>query len=426
MLYHLYEWQRMAVAPYRMAAELTRQTFKHPLNPLAETYIGKQICAAADVFEHSTRSYGKPSFDLPTTFINGQEVAITEEIVNHRTFGDLLHFKREGDFDHPRLLIVAPMSGHYATLLRGTVEAMLPDHDVYITDWRDARQIHIHEGSFGFNDYVDYLIDFLHFLGPNTHILAVCQPSVPVLAAVSIMSSWGDICVPASMTLMGGPIDTRQNPTQVNQLALEHDLDWFKRNVIVSVPAPYPGVGRKVYPGFVQLTNFIAMNLDRHIEAHKELFDHLVEGDEDSADKKRSFYEEYRAVMDLPSEFYLETVEHVFQKHSLPKGEMVVRWQPVRPECITKTALLCVEGEEDDISGVGQTKAALDLTINLPDHMKEYHLQEKVGHYGVFNGSKWRKFIAPKIKNFILTHDHRNNEALTDMSDWKGPDRRKA
>jgi poly(3-hydroxybutyrate) depolymerase len=317
-----------------------------------------------------------------------------------------VNFKRDTKRKDPKLLVVAPLSGHYATLLRGTVEAMLPDHDVYVTDWNDCRYVPITSDRFNLNDYIDYIIDFLHYLGPNTHVIAVCQPSVPVLAAVSVMSGWGDICAPASMTLMGGPIDTRRNPTAVNKLAKEHAIEWFERHVVTMVPPPYPGMGRRVYPGFIQLTNFISMNLDRHMISLNELFDHLVQGDDEEADKRKAFYEEYLAVMDLPAEFYLQTVETVFQKHSLPKGEMIARWHPVKPEAITRTAICCVEGELDDISGVGQTRAALDLASNLPDSMKHYHLQKNVGHYGIFNGGRWRREIAPMVKEFIRTHDH--------------------
>jgi len=293
---------------------------------------------------------------------------------------------------------------------------MLPDHDVYVSDWRDSSMIPAVDDSFDLDDYIDYLVDFLHFLGPNTHVLAVCQPSVPALAATSIMSGWQDNCVPASLTMIGGPIDTRKSPTQVNKLAKEHSIDWFERHVVVDVPPPYPGAFRKVYPGFIQLTNFIAMNFDKHVASYHELFQHLVQGDDDAADRKRAFYEEYRSVMDLPAEFYLQTVKVVFQDHALPKGEMVHRWHPVKTEKITDTAILCIEGELDDISGIGQTKAALDITPNLADEKKMYHLQKGVGHYGVFNGGKWRREIAPKVKEFIRTHDRELN-AVRDAAD---------
>ena len=363
--------------------------------------------SAADLFEHLTRRFGKPDWDLDTTVIDGKEVDVEYETIVHRTFCHLVHFKRKlaRKRNDPKLLIVAPLSGHYATLLRGTVEEMIPDHEVYITDWQDPRMIPVTEDKFNLNDYIDYLIDFLHVLGPNTHVIAVCQPAVPSLAASAIMSSWGDLCAPATLTMMGGPIDTRESPTAVNKLAKEHSIEWFERNVIVDVPFPYPGAMRKVYPGFIQLTNFISMNLDRHMASYHELFDHLVQGDDDAAEKKIAFYEEYRAVMDLPAEYYLQTVKTVFQDHALPKGEMVARWHPVDVGKIDRTALLCVEGELDDISGVGQTKAALKLATGLSDDMKMYHLQKNAGHYGIFNGSKWRNQIAPVVKKWIRTHD---------------------
>lgn len=406
MLYHMYEATRMAIQPWRMGAQAVRNVATAPWSPLSYTPLGRQLSSATELFERVTRRYGKPEWGLDKTVIDGKEVAIEEETVIHRAYCNLVHFKREIKRNDPKLLVIAPVSGHYATLLRGTVETMLPDHDVYVTDWNDCRYVPMTADRFNLSDYIDYIIDFLHYLGPNTHVLAVCQPSVPALAAVAVMSGWGDICAPASMTLMGGPIDTRCNPTAVNTLAQEHSIEWFERNVITVVPPPYPGMGRRVYPGFIQLTNFISMNLDKHMLSLNELFDHLVEGDDEEADKKKAFYEEYLAVMDLPAEFYLQTVEEVFQKHSLPKGELMARWNPVKTEQITRTAILCVEGELDDISGVGQTRAALDITPNLPDSMKHYHLQKNVGHFGVFNGGRWRREIAPVVKGFIREHDH--------------------
>jgi poly(3-hydroxybutyrate) depolymerase len=412
MLYQMHQAQRLAMLPTRMIAEALRFSLRNPWNPLSHTQLGRQISSAADVFEQFTRPYGKPVWALDQTEIDGIAVTVTPEVKIQRTYGHLVHFRRDMERkDDPKLLIVAPMSGHFATLLRGTVEAMLPDHDVYITDWIDARLIPVNSDRFNLSDYIDYLIDFLHFLGPNTHVLAVCQPSVPVLAACSVMATWGDLCAPATATLMGGPIDTRENPTAVNKLAKEHPIEWFERNVITKVPFPYPGAGREVYPGFIQLTNFISMNLDRHMQSLNQLFEHLVQGDDEGADKKSSFYQEYLAVMDLPAEFYLQTVKNVFMDHTLPQNQMVARWQPVLPERITKTAILCVEGELDDISGVGQTKAALTITPNLDSDMKAYHLQEQVGHYGVFNGGKWRRFIAPRVKAFIREHDHERGTA---------------
>ncbi|MBL8630712.1 MAG: polyhydroxyalkanoate depolymerase [Rhodospirillaceae bacterium] len=410
MLYQMHEFARLAMMPWRGAAEAMRSIVGSPFNPWAGTPFGQQILAATEVFERITRKYGKPEWMLPHTIIDGAEVPVKVETVVHRTYCNLLHFQRDTTRNDPKLLIVAPVSGHFATLLRGTVEAMLPDHDVYITDWIDCRLIPVQSDRFNLNDYIDYVIDFLHYLGPNTHVMAVCQPTVPVLAAVSVMSSWGDLCVPPSLTMMGGPVDTRQNPTAVNKLAEDNSYEWFEQNVITTVPPPYPGAGRKVYPGFIQLTNFIAMNFDKHMQSFHELFDHLVQGDEEEADKRRDFYDEYLAVMDLPAEFYLQTIKTVFQEHALPKGEMIHRWHPVKVSAITRTALLAIEGELDDISGVGQTKAALDLATNVPDDMKHYHLQKGVGHYGIFNGGRWRRDIAPVVKTFIRQHDHSNRK----------------
>lgn len=410
MLYHMHELARLSVMPWRGAAQAIRGMMASPFNPLSYTPFGQQVMAATEVFERITRRYGKPEWGLPTTHIDGHDVAVTPEAVIHRTYCHLVHFKRDTDRDDPRLLIVAPLSGHFATLLRGTVEAMLPDHDVYITDWVDCRTIPVNSDRFNLNDYIDYIIDFLHYLGPNTHVMAVCQPSVPVLAAVAVMSSWGDLCVPPTLTMMGGPVDTRQNPTAVNKLAEDNPHEWFEKNVISTVPPPHSGAGRRVYPGFIQLTNFISMNFDKHMQSFHELFDHLVQGDEEEADKRREFYDEYLSVMDLPAEFYLQTIKTVFQDHALPKGEMIHRWHPVRVSAITRTALLCIEGELDDISGVGQTKAALDLAVNVPDDMKKYYLQKGVGHYGIFNGGRWRRDIAPVAKHFIQMHDHSNRK----------------
>lgn len=405
MLYYLHEMHRMSMAPARAAAEMMKLASQNPLNPVARTYFGRVLGSAADVFEHQTRRYGKPDWGIAETIIDGRPVAVTIEPIIQRTWCNLLHFKRDTARNDPKLLVVAPYSGHFATLIRGTVERLLPEHDVYVTDWADARMVPISEDKFNFFDYVDYIIDFLHFLGGGIHVVAICQPAVPVLAAVGVMSGWGDSCVPATMSLIGGPIDTRKSATAVNILAQQKPIEWFERHVVVQVPPPYPGMYRQVYPGFIQLTNFISMNLDKHIAAMHQLFDHLVAGDSDAAERKRSFYEEYLAVLDLPAEFYLSTVKMVFQDHLLPKGEMMIRWHPVRLDKIDRTAILCIEGALDDISGVGQTKAALEITPNLPAEMKQYHLQEDVGHYGLFNGSKWRSEIAPVIETFIRRHD---------------------
>ena len=406
MLYRLHEMQHAAVAPLRLIAETMRTVYSNPFVPVAYTRLGRTIAANAELIERTTRRYGKPTFDLPTTQRNGETVAITEESVLRKPFCNLLHFKRECEHSDPRLLIVAPLSGHWATLLRGTVEALLPDHDVYITDWNDGRDVTVLEGRFDLDEYIDYVIEMLQFLGPNTHILAVCQPSVPVMAACSVMAAADDPCQPASMTLMGGPIDTRANPTEVNNLATTKPLSWFEQNVIHTVPALYHGRGRRVYPGFLQLTGFMTMNLDRHVDAHLSLWHHLIRGDGDSATQHRTFYDEYLSVMDLPADYYLQTIHTVFKEHALPRGLMTHRGQPVTPWAIRKTALLTVEGEKDDITGIGQTKAAHDLCTALPAEMRQHHMQPKVGHYGVFNGRRWREEILPHVRTFIRTHDH--------------------
>jgi poly(3-hydroxybutyrate) depolymerase len=398
-----------ALNPARALAGVTQLYFKNPLNPFAHTTYGKSVAAAMELFERSTRRYSKPVWDLDSTMVGGERAPIHISTVWQRPFCNLLHFERM--FCHmprrpqPKVLIVAPMSGHYATLLRGTVEAFLPNHDVYITDWVDARMVPVSEGRFDLDDYIDYIISILHRLGGDTHIIAVCQPSVPVLAATALMEADKDPYAPRSMTLMGGPIDTRINPTAVNKLAEQRGADWFRRNVISKVPFPHPGMMRDVYPGFLQLHGFVSMNLDRHVDAHRDLFVHLVKGDGDSAQKHREFYDEYLAVMDLAAEYYLQTVETVFVNHALPKGRMAHRGRLVDPGAIRNAALLTIEGENDDISGVGQTEAAHKLCVNIPSERKAHYLQLGVGHYGVFNGSRFRAEVAPRIADFMLTHD---------------------
>ena len=405
LAYGLFEGARMMMAPARLAADLTRQSLQSPANPLTYSPYARSIAAGCEMFERVTRRYGKPAFGFTETVVDGQRVPVTERVVWEQPFCRLVAFDRAFRTPpaepQPKLLIVAPMSGHYATLLRGTVEAMLPNHQVFITDWTDARMVPLFAGPFDLDTYIDYLRDIFAELGPDLHVMAVCQPAVPVMAAVALMEAEDQPHVPVSMTLMGGPIDTRRSPTAVNGLAQERGQDWFERNTISLVPAMYPGAFRRVYPGFLQLSGFMAMNLDRHVTAHTDMFAHLVKGDGDSAEKHREFYDEYLAVMDLTAEYYLQTVETVFVNHALPKGEMQHRGVPVDLGAIRRCAILAVEGENDDISGVGQTKAALDLTPNLPDSRKAYHLQEQVGHYGVFNGSRYRAIIAPRIASFI-------------------------
>lgn len=404
-LYHLHEMHYAAIAPLNMFAQASRALHSHPLMPLSYTGYGRHIAAAAEVLERITARYGKPEFGITHTKVQGKNIAITQETILEKPFCNLIHFKKETAEHQPRLLIVAPMSGHHATLLRGTVETMLPYADVYITDWLDARMTPLSAGSFDLDDYVHYLVAFLHLLGEGTHVMAVCQPSVPVMIATAVMNEDNDPCAPLSMTLIGGPIDTRINPTKVNQTAEERPLSWFKSHVITRVPFNYPGFLRRVYPGFLQLTSFMSLDLDRHINAHKDLFKHLVEGDGESARAHKKFYDEYLSVTDLPAEFYLDCIEKVFQKHMLPKGEIDYEGRKVNCASITRTALLTLEGELDDISGVGQTQAAHALCPNLDFKKKKHHLQKGVGHYGIFNGRKFREHVAPIIGDFIKTHD---------------------
>ncbi|WP_029351420.1 polyhydroxyalkanoate depolymerase, partial [Bosea sp. 117] len=408
-LYWMFEMGQAALNPYRALADAGRLYYRNPVNPLAHTDFGKSVAAACELFERSTRRYGKPDWGIDHTVVGATRVPVQIKSVWERPFCNLLHFERA--FEHPprrpqpRLLIVAPMSGHYATLLRGTVKTMLPNHDVYVTDWVDAKLVPLTEGRFDLDDYIDYLISIFHKLGGGVHVMAVCQPAVPVLAAVARMEAEGDPHVPASMILMGGPIDTRESPTAVNDIAIDRGLDWFARNVIASVPWPHPGVMRQVYPGFLQLHGFVSMNLERHLQAHSDMFRHLVKGDGDSAEKHREFYDEYLSVMDLTAEYYLQTLKTVFVDHALPKGQMTHRGLPVDPSKIRNVALLTIEGENDDISGVGQTRAAHKLCPNIPEEKRVHYLQPAVGHYGVFNGSRFRADIAPRISDFILSNN---------------------
>jgi poly(3-hydroxybutyrate) depolymerase len=401
MLYTLYDLQLAAWEPVRQMAKAGEALFSHPYLPFSYTQSGRAAAAMCELVERGTRRYRKPEFGIDTVTIDGRELPVREDEVLKEPFCTLLHFHHEGAHEKPRVLIVAPLSGHYATLLRGTVKAMLPGHDVYITDWTDASEVPIAFGPFDLDDYIDQVIVFLEHLGPDTHVQAVCQPSVPVLAAVAFMSADDHPCLPPSMTLMGGPIDTRANPTQVNELATSRSLDWFERSVISRVPFGYEGAGRLVYPGFLQLTGFMSMNLDRHVGAHMKLFEHLVEGDGDGAEAHRRFYDEYLSVMDLPAEYYLQTIKTVFQDHALPEGTMTHRGRRVDLTAIKKTALMTVEGELDDISGVGQTRAAHDLCVNIPKSRKRHWEQPETGHYGIFNGRKWREVIMPKVSEFI-------------------------
>ena len=404
MLYNAYEMQRSLLANASAMASFGAGMLQNPANPFAYLGGGTIVGSALEVFAHAAAPRGKPAFGLDRTTIDGREVAVHEEIVVRKPFGQLKRFVREGVEGSPRLLIVAPMSGHYATLLRGTVERMLPSAEVYITDWRDAKLVPLSDGRFDLDDYIDYLIEFMEAIGPDAHMLAVCQPSVPCFAAAAVMSADGHPCRPKTLTMMGGPIDTREAPTAVNTLATKRPHSWFEQNAIVTVPMTYPGAGRRVYPGFLQLAGFMSMNLGNHMVSHWEMFKHLVRGDEDSADLTKDFYDEYRAVCDMTAEFYLQTVDLVFQTHALPEGTMTHRGKPVDLGAITDIALLAIEGERDDISGLGQTKAALTLATNLPQDKKRYLMAEGAGHYGIFNGSRWREKIAPVVEEWMAAN----------------------
>jgi poly(3-hydroxybutyrate) depolymerase len=413
MLYSLLEMQRAALTPWRFAIGMQRAVLTNPLNPLSYTPFGKNLAAAADVFEAVTRRYGKPEWGIDATTINGIKVDVTPQVVWSSPWCSLVHFKRDGealarargpDWVEPRVLIAAPLSGHYATLLRGTVEAFIQDHDVYITDWHDARQVPISEGRFDLDDYIDHIMRMLRHIGPQAHVVAVCQPGPPVLAAIALMSEDKDPALPSSMAYLGSPIDARQSPTVTNKLAEDRPFTWFKSEMIKTVPPIYPGAFRRVYPGFVQLASFMQMNMDRHVDAHRDFFNHLVEGDGDNADKHRAFYDEYLSVLDLTEEFYLQTITKVFQEHHLARGIFHHRGRLVKLDAITNVALMTVEGERDDISGVGQTRAAHDLCVNIPEDMRYIYLQEGVGHYGVFNGRRFDSEIYPRQRQFIRTY----------------------
>ena len=404
MLYALHEMQHALLAPWNVWAKTHHELFSHPFSLLAYAPGAKRVAASADLMHRLTKRYDKPEFGLDHTVIDGVEVAVTERVAVRKPFCRLLHFQRAATRNDPVVLLVAPLSGHFATLLRDTVRALLPDHEVYITDWADAKLVPISEGAFHLDDYVDYVREFIRHLGPAVHVTSVCQPTVPVLAAVALMAADGESVQPRTMTMMGGPIDARRSPTGVTNLALKHPLSWFDRRLIQRVPAKYPGFMRRVYPGFLQHAGFVAMNPDRHADAHWDYYLHLVAGDGDSADSHRRFYDEYNAVLDMPAEYYLDTIRTVFQEFALAQGTMRVRGQPVRPDAVTKTALLTIEGALDDISGNGQTEAAQALCSGIPAKRREHYLVPNVGHYGIFSGRKWREAIAPRIREFIRRH----------------------
>ena len=411
MLYHLHELQRRFWNPLSAWAQATSQIFSNPYSPFAYTPLSRRLAAGYDLLHRLGKHYEKPEFGLRSIQIDGVAVPVVEEIVLEKPFCRLLHFKRELGSKSadksgkrpadPTVLIVAPLSGHHATLLRDTVRTLLPSHDVYITDWINARMVPIAAGPFHLDDYVEYVIEFIQHLGPNVHVISVCQPTVPVLAAVSLMASNKDPKLPKTMTMMGGPIDPRRNPTQVNALAMRKNQHWFENHVIFKVPAAYPGYLRSVYPGFLQHAGFVAMNPDRHLKSHWDYYLDLVKGDQDDAEDHRAFYDEYNAVIDLPAEYYLDTIRIVFKKHLLPDGKWRVRGKLVKPEDIRSVALFTIEGELDDISGSGQTQAAHDLCKNIPKSKKRHLTAEHTGHYGIFSGRRWRANIAPEIAKFI-------------------------
>jgi poly(3-hydroxybutyrate) depolymerase len=403
MLYQIYDWQRTAMEPWRLLAQTANELYGHPFSPLSRLPGSRNVAAAFDLMTRLTQRYERPPFGIARVQSNGRDYAVREVASLEKPFCRLLHFHKVGAPPQPRVLVFAPLSGHFSTLLRDTVKTMLPDHDVYVTDWIDAKEIPISVGPFHFDDYVAYVREFITHLGPEVHAVSVCQPTVPVLAGVSLMAAEGE-AIPRSLTMMGGPIDSRRSPTAVNDFATHRPLSWFEAKVIQRVPMRYPGFMRRVYPGFMQFAGFVAMNPDRHMESHVQYYHHLVEGDGESAEAHRRFYDEYNAVMDLPAEYYLETVERVFQKHAIAKGELTVAGARVRPEAIRQTALFTIEGELDDISGNGQTEAAQSLCKSIPEKRKQHFLAKGVGHYGIFSGRKYREMIYPRIKEFIASH----------------------
>ena len=407
MIYSAYQAQTDMMDAVRGWAQLSGQMFgtiARFSNGYTPDFVNQMI-AGAELVSRAHLTHTRPDFAIESVLVGNETVPVTERVVKSTPFGTLLNFHKDVALPQPKVLVVAPLSGHFATLLRGTVKTMLSDHDVYITDWHNGRDIPVSAGRFGFDEYVDHIIDFLETLGPNSHVLAVCQPCVQVLVAASIMAQHKNPAQPASMTLMAGPVDTRINPTKVNELAMSKPMSWFEQNLISTVPFRLKGAGRRVYPGFVQVSAFLAMNMERHVKAHQDLFVHLTNGETDKADIIKTFYDEYFAVLDLPAEFYLETVQYVFQDALVPKGELTWHGEKVRPAAIKKTALLTVEGERDDICALGQTVAAHDLCKGLRPYLKRHHMQAGVGHYGVFSGRKWESQIYPIVRNMILANN---------------------
>jgi len=401
-MYQAFQAQNDLLGPIRLMAQFANGWLSQPI--VSDAPGVRAVAAALELVARAGTTHSRPPFAIHKVNVEGTEVPVFEEAVLREPFCTLLHFRKEIDFDQPKVLLAAPMSGHFATLLRSTVEVLLRDHDVYVTDWHNARDVSLLHGRFDFDDYIDSIVRYLRFLGPGSHVMAVCQPSVPVLAAVALMAADNDPAQPRTMIVMGGPIDTRINETEVNRMAHSRSYDWFERNVITSVPMRYAGAFRRVYPGFIQLASFMAMNLDRHINAHVELFKKVANGDQAGANVTRDFYDEYFAVMDMPAEFYLQTIKDVFQEHRLPRGIMVSRGRPVEPRAIRRTGLMTVEGERDDICSVGQTYAAQDLCSSLSPSRRSHHLQPGAGHYGLFSGRRWENEIYPRVKEFIRLH----------------------
>ena len=420
MLYQIYETQRALMAPFSEFASASAKLYDHPLSPFARLPMAERISAGFDLLHRLAKEYEKPPFGITAATVDGVEVAVQEQVALQKPFCRLLRFKRFTDSskaldvmkEQPTVLVVAPLSGHHSTLLRDTVKCLLHDHKVYITDWTDARTVPLQVGPFHLDDYVEYVQEFIRHCGPKVHVISVCQPTVPVLAAVSLMASRGEP-TPLSMTMMGGPIDARKSPTAVNNLATNKSHKWFESNVIFRVPQNFPGAGRSVYPGFMQHTGFVAMNPDRHLSSHYDYFQDLIKGDDDSAESHRQFYDEYNAVLDMPAEYYLDTIKTVFQDFALVNGTWRVKGELVRPQDITTTALLTIEGELDDISGAGQTKAAHGLCEGIPENRRFHYDAEGAGHYGIFSGRRWREKVYPAVQTFIKLHD-RASDSVSD------------
>jgi poly(3-hydroxybutyrate) depolymerase len=435
MLYQLYETQRALLSPFAEFASASSKLYSHPLSPFAHTPMADRVSAGLDLMHRLSKEYEKPEFDLTSVEIDGTEVAVQQQVAVEKPFCRLLRFKRFTDDmpmltrmkTQPTVLVVAPLSGHHATLLRDTVRSLLHDHKVYVTDWTDARMVPLAAGPFHLDDYVAYVQEFIRHIGPEVNVISVCQPTVPVLAAVSLMASAGE-ATPRTLTMMGGPIDARRSPTAVNNLAMNKSYAWFESNVIYRVPVNYPGAGRAVYPGFLQHSGFVAMNPDRHLSSHYDYFLDLVRGDDDSADSHRTFYDEYNAVLDMPAEYYLDTIRTVFQDFALVNGTWAVDGRPVRPQDIATSALLTIEGELDDISGAGQTRAAHELCTGIPKTRQFHYDVVGAGHYGIFSGRRWREKVYPEVRDFIATHQaqHASRPAAKRAAKKTAPARKRA